>query len=86
MQGDVTDIERKEGKTDVLVSEGVGVTAYTLDEGLIEFGTALDDEDFARYHRTYCECYAAHTISLTVNYLNCIAKLVVNLPAWLPVS
>lgn len=48
MQGDVTDIERKEGKTDVLVSEGVGVTAYTLDEGLIEFGTALDDEDFAR--------------------------------------
>ena len=48
MKGDVTDIERKDGKTDVLVSEGIGLTAYTLDEGLIEFGTALDDGDFAR--------------------------------------
>lgn len=47
-QGDVVDLERKEGRTDVLVNEGVNTVAYTLDEGLIEFGTAIDDRDYAR--------------------------------------
>jgi len=47
-QGDIVEIERHDGKTDVLVNEGVTTVAYTLDEGLIEFGTAIDDGDFAR--------------------------------------
>ena len=48
-QGDIVDLERNEGKTDVMVNEGVTTVSYTLDEGLIEFGTAIDDGDFARY-------------------------------------
>jgi intraflagellar transport protein 172 len=48
LQGDVVGIERNEGKTDVIVNEGVQTVSYTLDEGLIEFGTAIDDGDFAR--------------------------------------
>jgi intraflagellar transport protein 172 len=41
-------LERADGKTEVLVNEGVTTVSYTLDEGLIEFGTAIDDGDFAR--------------------------------------
>lgn len=41
-------MERNDGKTEVIVSEGVNTVSYTLDEGHIEFGTAIDDED---YHR-----------------------------------
>ena len=41
----------------VLVQEGVNTVTYTLDEGLIEFGTAVDDGDFSRWtivrHNTY---------------------------------
>ena len=37
-----------EGKTEVIVNEGVNTVSYTLDEGLIEFGTAVDDGDFGR--------------------------------------
>ena len=48
-QGDIVELERNEGKTDVLVNEGVTTVSYTLDEGLIEFGTAMDDGDFGRY-------------------------------------
>lgn len=47
-QGDIVDLERADGKTDVLVNEGVTTVSYTLDEGLIEFGTANDDGDYAR--------------------------------------
>ena len=47
-QGDIVELERSEGKTEVLVSEGVTTVSYTLDEGLIEFGTAVDDGDYAR--------------------------------------
>ena len=47
------DLERNEGKTDVIVNEGVTQVSYTLDEGLIEFGTAIDDGNFSRYARTY---------------------------------
>ena len=32
----------------VVVNEGVTTISYTLDEGLIEFGTAIDDGDFNR--------------------------------------
>lgn len=48
IKGDVTDVERSEGKTEVLVHEGVTSVAYALDEGLIEFGTAIDDGDYSR--------------------------------------
>ncbi|KAJ3216179.1 hypothetical protein HDU67_009828 [Dinochytrium kinnereticum] len=48
IKGDIEDIEREKGKTEVIVDEGVNTVSYTLDEGLIEFGTALDDKDYER--------------------------------------
>ncbi|XP_048371540.1 intraflagellar transport protein 172 homolog [Sphaerodactylus townsendi] len=48
IKGDIVDLERSNGKTEVIVIEGVNTVSYTLDEGLIEFGTAIDDGD---YHR-----------------------------------
>ncbi|XP_027053913.1 intraflagellar transport protein 172 homolog [Pocillopora damicornis] len=48
IKGDIVDLERADGKTEVLVNEGVTTISYTLDEGLIEFGTAIDDGDFPR--------------------------------------
>lgn len=47
-QGDIVDLERSNGKTEVIVNEGVSSISYTLDEGLIEFGTAIDDGDYYR--------------------------------------
>ena len=47
-QGEILDLERVDGKTEVVVNEGVTNISYTLDEGLIEFGTAIDDGDFVR--------------------------------------
>jgi hypothetical protein len=47
-QGDIIELERGDGKTEVLVNEGVTTVSYTLDEGLIEFGTAIDDGDYGR--------------------------------------
>ena len=52
LQGDIVDLERADGKTEVVVNEGVTTISYTLDEGLIEFGTAVDDGDFPRYKVT----------------------------------
>uniref|UniRef100_A0A2K5SHV9 IFT80/172/WDR35 TPR domain-containing protein n=1 Tax=Cebus imitator TaxID=2715852 RepID=A0A2K5SHV9_CEBIM len=46
--GDVIGLERGGGKTEVMVMEGVTAVAYTLDEGLIEFGTAIDDGNYTR--------------------------------------
>ncbi|KAK3091661.1 hypothetical protein FSP39_021624, partial [Pinctada imbricata] len=48
IKGDIVDLERNDGKTEVVVNEGVQTISYTLDEGLIEFGTAIDDGDFER--------------------------------------
>ncbi|XP_074541957.1 intraflagellar transport protein 172 homolog [Halichoeres trimaculatus] len=48
IKGDIVDLERADGKTDVIVTEGVNTVTYTLDEGLIEFGTAVDDGDYNR--------------------------------------
>ena len=42
------DLERVDGKTEVIVSEGVATISYALDEVLIEFGTAIDDGDYTR--------------------------------------
>lgn len=35
------DLERSDGKTEVLVNEGVTTISHTLDEGLIEFSEQL---------------------------------------------
>ena len=48
LQGDIVEVEKRDGKTEVLVNEGVNNVSYTLDEGLIEFGTATDDGDYGR--------------------------------------
>uniref|UniRef100_A0A3Q0QW63 Intraflagellar transport 172 n=1 Tax=Amphilophus citrinellus TaxID=61819 RepID=A0A3Q0QW63_AMPCI len=48
IKGDIVDLERADGKTNVIVTEGVNTVTYTLDEGLIEFGTAVDDGDYDR--------------------------------------
>uniref|UniRef100_A0A3B3H2Z1 Intraflagellar transport 172 n=1 Tax=Oryzias latipes TaxID=8090 RepID=A0A3B3H2Z1_ORYLA len=62
VKGDITELERAEGKTNVLVKEGANMVAYTLDEGLIEFGTAIDDGDYIRssnQHLFGSWCFAA---------------------------
>ena len=48
IKGEIEDIERSNGKTEVVVDEGVNTVSYTLDEGLIEFGTALEEKDYDR--------------------------------------
>ncbi|XP_011866841.1 PREDICTED: intraflagellar transport protein 172 homolog [Vollenhovia emeryi] len=48
IKGDVVDIVREDGRTSVMVEEHGAKVAYPLDEGLIEFGTALHDNDFGR--------------------------------------
>lgn len=42
IKGDVFEIERGDGYTEVIVSEGYREASYVLDEALIRFGTALD--------------------------------------------
>jgi intraflagellar transport protein 172 len=48
IKGDVEDIERKNGKTDVIVTEGGNNIAYSLDEPLIEFGFAIEARDLEK--------------------------------------
>ena len=48
VKGDVINIERKTGKTEIIVQEGSSNVGYKLDEELIEFGTAIDDGDLNR--------------------------------------
>ena len=48
ISGEVMEVERTEGRTDVIVQEGHQELSYALDEGLIEFGTAIDDGDYLR--------------------------------------
>jgi intraflagellar transport protein 172 len=49
IKGEIENIERADGKTEVIVDEGVNTVSYTLDECLIEFGTSIDDHDYERY-------------------------------------
>jgi hypothetical protein len=42
IKGDVEGIQRVAGRTQVLVGGGCVTTAYTLDEGLVAFGAALE--------------------------------------------
>ena len=46
IKGEVEEIERSGGKTEVIVDEGINTASYELDEQLIAFGTAMDDLDF----------------------------------------
>lgn len=48
VRGDVFDVIREDGKTEVHTKEGATEHVYPLDEGLVEFGTALNDGDFGR--------------------------------------
>ena len=48
VQGDILALERREGKTEVVVQAGVDTVSYTLDEGLVEIGTAVEDQDYLR--------------------------------------
>ena len=46
IRGDVEEIERVAGKTEVIVDEGISAASYLLDEALIQFGTAIDDRNY----------------------------------------
>jgi len=45
IKGEVEVVERAEGRTEVIVDEGINTVSYALDEALIAFGTALEDND-----------------------------------------
>jgi intraflagellar transport protein 172 len=48
IRGDVEEIERVAGKTEVIVDEGISAASYLLDEALIQFGTAIDDRNYPK--------------------------------------
>ena len=48
IKGDVIDIERSGGKTEVVIDEGVQTTYVGLNEPLIAFGTAVEDKKFEK--------------------------------------
>ncbi|CAN0066887.1 unnamed protein product, partial [Hapterophycus canaliculatus] len=47
IKGEVYEIERLNGCTEVIVNEGYRESSYVLDEALIRFGGALDDGEYA---------------------------------------
>ncbi len=73
LQGDVEQIERTRGRTEVVVDEGINQATYALDEALIGFGSALDTRDFAKYVLCDLRLFLSlsvsdtHTLSLTVH-------------------
>lgn len=48
VRGEVYDVVRGEGKTQALAHDGHATLSYELDEGLVEFGTAIHDSDYGR--------------------------------------
>jgi len=48
IKGDIEDIERADGRTCVIVDEGVNMVEYELDEGLISFGSCLERKQHAK--------------------------------------
>ena len=48
IKGEIEEIERSEGRTEVLVNEGANTISYTLDESLIELGGALEGGDLQK--------------------------------------
>jgi hypothetical protein len=50
MQGDVLEIERREGRTEIIIDEGLGrPQGFPLNESLIAFGTLVDAKNFSKY-------------------------------------
>lgn len=47
IKGEVYEIERLNGCTEVIVNEGYREASYVLDESLIRFGGALDDGEYS---------------------------------------
>merc|ERR1719409_2223904 len=48
IKGDIEDIERANGRTCVIVDEGVNMVEYELDEGLISFGACLERAQYGK--------------------------------------
>ncbi|KAJ3660531.1 hypothetical protein Zmor_004974 [Zophobas morio] len=48
VKGDVTDVVRNNGKTEAVCVDGNNIINLELDEGLVEFGTAINDNDYSR--------------------------------------
>ncbi|CAG0880914.1 unnamed protein product [Cyprideis torosa] len=48
IKGEVVSVEREGGRTEVVIQEGSHQSSVILDEGLVEFRTAVDDGDFGR--------------------------------------
>lgn len=48
VRGEINDIVRENGKTEAISQDGNATLSYELDEGLVEFGTALNDNDYGR--------------------------------------
>lgn len=48
IKGDIEDIERSNGRTCVIVDEGMNMVEYELDEGLISFGSCLERGHYAK--------------------------------------
>merc|ERR1719409_2087099 len=48
IKGDIEDIERSNGRTCVIVDEGVNMVEYELDEALISFGSCLERKLYAK--------------------------------------
>ncbi|XP_046660390.1 intraflagellar transport protein 172 homolog isoform X2 [Homalodisca vitripennis] len=48
VRGEIVDVVRGDGKTEILTQDGNHQLGYELDEGLVEFGTAVHDSDFGR--------------------------------------
>ncbi|TMW44725.1 hypothetical protein DOY81_010196 [Sarcophaga bullata] len=48
IRGEVLEVVRENGRTVVVSQEGPTEHTYQLDEGLVEFGTAVNDSDFGR--------------------------------------
>ena len=48
IKGEIEEIERANGRTEVIVDEGINQASYQLEEALIGFGTAVEDRDFAK--------------------------------------
>ncbi|XP_073968518.1 intraflagellar transport protein Oseg2 isoform X1 [Rhodnius prolixus] len=48
VRGEIVDIVRENKKTEIISQEGTHQVGYELDEGLVEFGTAVHDSDFGR--------------------------------------
>lgn len=48
IKGDIEEIQRTQGRTEVTVDEGINQATYPLDEDLISFGSAVDNLDFKK--------------------------------------